>query len=574
MSVDALKDSKLDTIALQDLKGAKFSVPDYQRGYRWGKDEIEALISDIWECESDKKYCLQPLVVQHKDGVYDLIDGQQRLTTIKIITQLAKAERAKHVIEYEISYERRTGSKEFLDEIAVRERDWSNPDFYHMSEAKRHINDYSDKKEWDIEDIYRRIKEKAQFIWYCIDDNLNAIEMFQKLNVGKIPLTGAELIKAVLLTQENHYTNEEKHAWGMERLKPEIAKRQSSKAREWDYIEQSLANDDFWYFIADDEFKDRSPRIEIILDAVAKDISGTDTAKSAFNIIYNYIKEKKNADRVRRVEDIWDMISAKHALFCEWFYDDELFHLIGFLVRANIMTVRSISQKTYNMRKSKTVKWLKSEIMSWEYLIKKDKNGKDTYKDTGDITYNDPKHFLRKFFLLFNILTILQTVGRDKNTKTIMRFPFEKYEKQKWDIEHIHAKADEDEKLDDEDENSIYNLALLDSSTNKEYRNASFIDKREHISQKIKTDRFVPPCTQNVFFKVYTSYAANTAGWSGNDVRKYQRLKKKWDRITKADTYKAETDKWNELDWFFYEKEIKTVVFEDFLSKAGADKDE
>lgn len=46
----------------------KFFIANYQRGYRWGEDEVNALLDDIYEVylqgDKDSKYCLQPLVVK------------------------------------------------------------------------------------------------------------------------------------------------------------------------------------------------------------------------------------------------------------------------------------------------------------------------------------------------------------------------------------------------------------------------------------------------------------------------------------------------------------------------------
>ena len=60
----------------------EFYVPDYQRGYRWN-DEVTMLLNDIDEIPEGKNYSLQPIVVKKIDEKkYELIDGQQRLTTI------------------------------------------------------------------------------------------------------------------------------------------------------------------------------------------------------------------------------------------------------------------------------------------------------------------------------------------------------------------------------------------------------------------------------------------------------------------------------------------------------------
>lgn len=77
---------KLETRYVGDIRG-KFILPDYQRGYRWGSEEVKLLLDDIF-ANADRAYCLQPVVVKNlgkdTDGndLYELIDGQQRLTTI------------------------------------------------------------------------------------------------------------------------------------------------------------------------------------------------------------------------------------------------------------------------------------------------------------------------------------------------------------------------------------------------------------------------------------------------------------------------------------------------------------
>ena len=79
---------------LSELSLYSFYIPAYQRGYRWTPQEVTDLLNDINEFTpreidgSDDKtwYCLQPVVVkQREDGVYEVIDGQQWLTTAYLI---------------------------------------------------------------------------------------------------------------------------------------------------------------------------------------------------------------------------------------------------------------------------------------------------------------------------------------------------------------------------------------------------------------------------------------------------------------------------------------------------------
>ena len=84
----------LEAKPIKDIRGT-FHIPAYQRGYRWERTQVKTLLNDLYQCMEangqEKDYCLQPVVVQKK-GVqkkgklqYDLIDGQQRLTTIYIL---------------------------------------------------------------------------------------------------------------------------------------------------------------------------------------------------------------------------------------------------------------------------------------------------------------------------------------------------------------------------------------------------------------------------------------------------------------------------------------------------------
>ena len=547
-------EGEFSPVSIDKLNGEHFNVPAYQRGYRWEEKEIENFLEDVVEFKEENrndvnaKYCLQPLVVRYDEEKeqWDLIDGQQRLTTLYILLQLARtANPDGEYIKYTISYESRENSKKFLEEEIpkLKDTDDRNPDFYFMSKAKTNIEAYLEKNKDRVKnacEVYKIFEEKALFIWYEVNSGIEPIEMFQKLNVGKIELTNAELVKAVLLNKKNYNTDEVKDKEEAEK-EALIDKARSNMASRWDFIEQSLANDDFWFFIANEDYKNKSPRIELVLDAVADDIT-VNTKKSSFEVFYEEIKKGKNGEeRAKYVDDLWKKVSAKHSQFREWFENDEWYHYIGFLIRAQHKRTIDISRLIKDKRKSEILVKIKDEIRKWKYL----KNKKDAL-DT--ISYEDDKEDLRAFFLLINILTVLKTKDKtkDSNAKTITRFPFDKYEKQKWDIEHIHARADKKNESDEVDD-SIRNLTLLDRKTNREYKDAKFPVKRKHIRETLQTDRFVPICTQNVFFKVYTE--------------EYKGIIEERDKIEKINEYKEKwLNLWNELDKLFYEQEIKNLL--------------
>lgn len=78
----------------------RFYIPAYQRGYRWSAEQVEQLIDDLEEFKTRREtntnafYCLQPLVIkpvkQDNIGSLEVIDGQQRLTTILLILQVLR----------------------------------------------------------------------------------------------------------------------------------------------------------------------------------------------------------------------------------------------------------------------------------------------------------------------------------------------------------------------------------------------------------------------------------------------------------------------------------------------------
>ena len=96
-------ENKIELKSVKELLGMKFFIPSYQRGYRWTDQQVKDLLNDLWEFARQKNadynfYCVQPLVVRQmsveekkanhiaEDELwYEVIDGQQRLTTMYII---------------------------------------------------------------------------------------------------------------------------------------------------------------------------------------------------------------------------------------------------------------------------------------------------------------------------------------------------------------------------------------------------------------------------------------------------------------------------------------------------------
>lgn len=197
-----MKHRTIDPVAIKELICLDFYIPSYQRGYRWTTQQIKELLEDIeYFCGKGAKgiYCIQPLVVKGHGAYWDVIDGQQRLTTINIILSCLNQEK------YKLQYQTRPQSQIFLSCILNRteEEAKENIDFYHMIKARNFILRWKqDKNDEYIKNFTEVLLNKVKFIWYDTDTQ-DPIEVFTRLNIDKIPLTSAELIKAILLNRSN-----------------------------------------------------------------------------------------------------------------------------------------------------------------------------------------------------------------------------------------------------------------------------------------------------------------------------------------------------------------------------------
>lgn len=494
-----------------------FYIPSYQRGYKWTNQEVVDLLDDIYDFDigtnsQPKYYCLQPLIVIKKeDNKYEVVDGQQRLTTLFIILKTLEKTTGQSV--YSLNYETRTESKNFLENIVNNgnEPNYDNIDFYYISNAYITISKWIDKKTTQeprfsvISNLFNKIMNNVFFIWHELPQNANPVEIFNRVNMGKIKLSNAELIKAIIFNNENFTENSEKE--------------QQELALSWNQIERKLQNDSFWMFL--NEKETYKTRIDLLFDLLSKEyndklpneiqIDNSNTSLDAnrtFLIFYSsYKHHTKNGDSNSKnqfIMDLWRKIENYCELFQEWYENVENYHIIGYLISSG-ESFESLFDLLKGKKKSEAKKALINRI-----------NEKFKYKDFdsfSQISYSIPKSELRSIFLLFNIATLVCKSERN------YRYPFDLHKKEKWDIEHIHAKADttNNQEIDD----SIGNLTLLSASINREYKDAPFDKKRQVIISKDSNGIFVPICTKNVFTKQYTKNVTDMNDWYSSDKEDY-----------------------------------------------------
>ncbi|RLC23815.1 MAG: DUF262 domain-containing protein, partial [Deltaproteobacteria bacterium] len=158
-------------------------------------------------------------------------------------------------------------------------------------------------------------KYPVKVIWYEADSNINSIDLFTRLNIGKIPLTNAELIKALFMNSSNF----EKKQSDRIRLK------QLEISTEWDRIEHALQNDMFWYFISG--HKIITNRIELIFNLMNEEKDESDNYST-----FRYFNKKFQKKSEKTIEANWIEIKNYFQRFEEWFNERGLYHKIGFLL--------------------------------------------------------------------------------------------------------------------------------------------------------------------------------------------------------------------------------------------------
>jgi hypothetical protein len=351
--------------------------------------------------------------------------------------------------------------------------------------------------------LFDKFTESVFFIWYVIPDKSDPNAMFTKVNMGKIQLTNAELIKALLLSKDN---------FNKDNSSEDIDKRQTEISVEWDRIEQGLRDDSFWYFL--NEKEQSGTRIDMLFTLLAKEYNiklpePISVKQNYFPFLVFSAVLKSESDKKEFVKELWKDVEKLYAQFRAWYADLDKYHIIGYLISSGI-EIGDIVTLTQGKRKSEILK----------ALLEKAKETTGDY-DLWGITYddaNDRSKVIPKLLLLFNIATLVC-----KSEKQY-RFPFDIYkgetgDKLKWTIEHIHATADESAEADDR----MGNLTLLDAQTNSSYKHAPFHEKRRIIIERESKGLFVPLCTKNVFLKLYSKKTndLNMDKWEDEDKSDY-----------------------------------------------------
>lgn len=553
----------VDTGTFEGLEVGKitghFVVPGYQRGYRWTELEVTRLLQDVRDSEG-ATYYLQPIVVrQVGDNRWELIDGQQRLTTLALIVRYFKQYvPMANVDKYTIEYETRPQSAEFLRNPSEADAD-RNIDFFHMYAAWAAIGAWLGEQEdasMAAFKIYSAFQERVKVIWYEAPETADPTELFTRLNIGRIPLTDAELVKALVLSRSRDLQGTD---------------RALSVAAEWDVIERDLRDPELWAVLtarSDEE----ATHISLLLDMLADQVraeNGQRVLRSRERqpfYTFETLRPRIDADP----EEFWNRVVDLHSLVRGWFEERNTFHKIGYLTACRVRFDEVVAQ---------SVGATKSQFLArLDHIIAHDRRCLRGLKrsELHELAYGEDDDLIKNVLLLMNVETVR------KLTNSTERYSFQAHaaQKDRWSLEHIHAQnsvglntveqwgewlrqhrdaladlptlardarttfearidavlptvtLEKFQELEEDlraafspgnpdgtdDEHALSNLALLERDDNSSLSNAVFEVKRQRVLTLDRAGSFIPICTRNVFLKYYTTDRAQQLHfWSPQD---------------------------------------------------------
>ena len=200
-------DKKLEILQVSILfNNVKYEIPIYQRNYAWGENQIQQLIDDIYD--SDGTYFLGNLIVNQKDkDVYEVIDGQQRLTTLYLLEKYLNID----VSKGSLCFEAREKSNRTLLIIGTEERSnlLDGLQSKELIDGYKIIEDYFKSKMIKREDFKERL-DNVQLIRIQVPQNIDLNHYFEIMNTRGEQLELHEIAKAKLLSKLS--TDEDKKA--------------------------------------------------------------------------------------------------------------------------------------------------------------------------------------------------------------------------------------------------------------------------------------------------------------------------------------------------------------------------
>lgn len=565
-SIANIFNDKTSDGCLYQYEAKKFHIPAYQRGYKWGSENdnepVLTLLNDLnnsFKNNPDKKYYLQYITVskKEKEKWLEVIDGQQRLTTLSILLSVVKLLLKSGYInpsEGKLHYAVRPSIFEDYiypaDRKFIIEASWSlngieiegktinSQDVYYLQRACFNTFVFLADLEEKAEAFINYVLNNVIIIVNSVEAHIPGEKVFRNLNSNKVPLTEVDLIKGLLLTRVARHTDEE----NQKKRYREVLEVRTSLGKQWDEIAIGVNEPDFkdFFFKTDDGLQGL---IELVALMNGYELKTEEAHYPVFNF-YNR--------NIKRIHNYFEDLKVAYGVLRNWYNDPKIYNLLGFLFYSR-------GKKDYDnslIFLRDNIKSQKKELV--ELLIEKRKN--ILPENVSDASYDENPA------MVHNILLALNAFPNDIKE---YRFDFYQYKKQDWTLEHVFPQSPEgkgrvlnkeqkavikemlggdtidkrlkallikSERSKEEKEeiqealksigelNSIGNMALLSHSMNSSIGCGLFNEKRSEVLNFIEKGYFVPIHTFGVFSKSIFNDPGNFLAWDKTNITAHQQF--------------------------------------------------
>lgn len=434
---------------LDELKVKQYFIASYQRGYKWksfGKnDQVSLFLTDTYTAFKDRneEYYLQYITIKKNvDYPYylEVIDGQQRLTTISLFFYVAHrlGLRDSNITKSKVLYERHGLDRDIFEIILdIQDSDYrlsEEQDIYYLYHAVQCIKKFliylTEQSHQDVSDYLLYLERHVKIIVNLEESITSAEEVFSNLNDNKVDLTDEFLIKGLLFTKSTRAKE------GI-RTFQEIQDLRSRLAYKWDEIDNWFKQKSHVDFFNGK----KSAKIEgigIILHLLRPDgaTNNVDEVIQRFYLSNVNSVEKENVDHTHDLFNAyndslhsWNQVNTKLVAIINlskrlknWYYNNETNSLLGYYILTNGNMKELINLSTNA---------LKSHLYQHAYDRCVIKN-----KNIEELSYLSDRTKLNNIFYALNIFRLQRgNEGLDIDFRS--RIDFSSFNTN-WTLEHIY----------------------------------------------------------------------------------------------------------------------------------------
>lgn len=558
-----------------------FNIPHYQRGYKWEPHNVTKLLTDVdnFVTGDGKFYCLQNITIVASNNVFNVVDGQQRLTTLIIILSYLNQ---KQLVNSKVRFPEnsiRKFTNKFLNEVVTSLLGFPNQDwdqfieefpYYDLQDISHIFNVYKAIEEWfkikqkqvqnfDNEIFTKKLLSDVKLIVNEVDGQTGEEKVFGNLNSKRIPLDGSDLIRAILITR---VAKEEAKKESDIKNIIYVNERRVKLGWELDQINNWWGNQDVkGYF---------SKFVNIKSELVGGDKKLFHEENYPINYLYLLYAESKGQakltlDLIEQHNNssiaLYKEILKIHYTLQDWYTNKEIYHYLGFLFNAKGKKATNFKEIWNDWKNCSTkngfIELLKCRVKHF-FVLEDDMLL--NFKDETINWYEDKQHELVMSLVLMDIIHSIK-----ENQPNLPHIFFSKNLN---DIEHIFPKKPKEakdkksyieflnklekdtskhfslknfEKLINDEKyqssldgyisncisgyniNSIGNLVLLYYSLNRSISNSIYATKRSRIIEYHSSGNFIQPHTFKVFtrdFNDTTQTNRDFEYWTNEDIER------------------------------------------------------